>query len=213
MDGQVLDYEGSYLFKVNKLPAAEGYLWGFFQNGVMVWENYRDEGVLSGNEYGIHPGTLAHSQFAPGPVEVWVRASIKGQWTDAAVITIHLQSVGGQVTIDIKPGSQANHVNPKSRGRIHVAILSTPEFDALTRIDRTTLRFGRTGAEESLHSCKEKGGDVNHDGLRDWICVFSIRATGFQEGDEIGILTAQTVDGSMLTGTDFIQVGQESEDD
>jgi uncharacterized delta-60 repeat protein len=213
MDGQVLDYEGSYLFKVNKLPAAEGYLWGFFQNGVMVWENYRDEGVLSGNEYGIHPGTLAHSQFAPGPVEVWVRASIKGQWTDAAVITIHLQSVGGQVTIDIKPGSQANHVNPKSRGRIHVAILSTPEFDALTRIDRTTLRFGRTGAEESLHSCKEKGGDVNHDGLRDWICVFSIRATGFQEGDEIGILTAQTVDGSMLTGIDFIQVGQESEDD
>ncbi len=95
VDGQVLDYEGSYLFRVQPIPAAEGFLWGFFQNGVMVWENYRDEGVLSGNEYGIHPGTLAHSKFVPGPVEVWVRASINGQWTDAAVITIHLRSTGG----------------------------------------------------------------------------------------------------------------------
>jgi uncharacterized delta-60 repeat protein len=91
IDGQTLDYEGSYLFKVNPIPSAEGFLWGFFQNGVMVWENYRDEGTLSGNEYWIHPGSIAHSKFAPGDVEVWVRASIKGQWTDATVITIHLQ--------------------------------------------------------------------------------------------------------------------------
>jgi len=95
VDGQVLDYEGSYLFKVKPVPSAEGFLWGFFQNGEMVWENYRDEGILSGDEYGIHPGTLAHSKFIPGPVEVWVRASIDGQWTDAAVITIHLHSTGG----------------------------------------------------------------------------------------------------------------------
>lgn len=57
----------------------------------MIWENYRDEGTLSGNEYGIHPGSVAHSKFTPGDVEVWVRASINGQWTDATVITIHLQ--------------------------------------------------------------------------------------------------------------------------
>lgn len=95
VDGQVLDYEGSYLFRVQPIPSAEGFLWGFFQNGVMVWENYRDEGILSGDEYGIHPSTLAHSKFVPGPVEVWVRASINGQWTDAAVITIHLRSAGG----------------------------------------------------------------------------------------------------------------------
>jgi len=79
------------LFKVKAIPSAEGFLWGFFQNGVMVWENYRDEGTLSGNEYGIHPGSIAHSKFAHGDVEVWVRASINGQWTDATVITIHLQ--------------------------------------------------------------------------------------------------------------------------
>ena len=114
VDGQVLDYEGSYLFKVKPVPSAEGFLWGFFQNGVMVWENYRDEGILSGDEYGIHPGTLAHSKFVPGPVEVWVRASIDGQWTDAAVITIHLLSVDGP--LDLSFGSNGRVITDFGNG-------------------------------------------------------------------------------------------------
>jgi hypothetical protein len=91
VDDQILDYAGSYLFQVQPIATAQGFLWGFFQNGVLVWENLRDEGTLSSNEYGIHPGTTAHSKFAPGSVEVWVRALINGQWTDAAIITIYLQ--------------------------------------------------------------------------------------------------------------------------
>jgi competence ComEA-like helix-hairpin-helix protein len=118
-----------------------------------------------------------------------------------------------EVTIAIKPGSDTNHINPNSRGRTNVAILSTPEFDALAMIDRTTLRFGRTGEEESLHSCKEKGRDVNRDGLRDLICLFSIPATGFMTGDQVGALTGQTVDGIALRGSDPIRVGRESQDD
>lgn len=90
-NGQSLDYEGSYLFKVQPIISAQGFLWGFFQNGVMVWENLRDEGRLSTNEYAITVGSLAHSKFSLGDVEVWVRASINGQWTDATAITIHLQ--------------------------------------------------------------------------------------------------------------------------
>ncbi|HEU4325875.1 MAG TPA: hypothetical protein VFS21_22235 [Roseiflexaceae bacterium] len=90
-NGQTLDYAGSYLFKVNPVPGASGYLWGFFQNGVMVWENYRDEGRLSGTEYGIHPGTFAHSRFARGWTQVWCRALVNGQWTDATVIWIYLR--------------------------------------------------------------------------------------------------------------------------
>ena len=79
------------VLKVKSIPSAEGFLWGFFQNGVMVWENLRDQGTLSTNEYGIHPGTPAYSKFVPGSVQVWVRALIAGQWTDAAIITIYLQ--------------------------------------------------------------------------------------------------------------------------
>jgi hypothetical protein len=91
VDGQILDYEGSYLFKVTPMDGADGYLWGFFQNDVMVWENFRDEGVLSGTEYSIPEGSFAHNKFIPGSVQVWVRASINSQWTDPTIITIYLR--------------------------------------------------------------------------------------------------------------------------
>lgn len=89
-DGQTLDYYGAYLFRVQPMANASNYLWGFFQNGVLVWENWRDEQRLSINEYGIYPNTLAHSKFIPGDVQVWVRGIIDGQYTDATIITIHL---------------------------------------------------------------------------------------------------------------------------
>lgn len=91
VDGQTLDFGGSYHFKVTPTEGADGYLWGFFQNGEMVWENMRDEGTLSGTEYGILEGSFAHSKFVPGYVEVWVRASINGAWTEPTIITIYLQ--------------------------------------------------------------------------------------------------------------------------
>jgi len=91
VDGQVLGYEGSYMFKITPIAGADGYLWGFFQNGVGVWENLQDEGTLSGTEYNIMVGSLTHSKFIPGDVKVMVRASINGEWTDATSITIKLE--------------------------------------------------------------------------------------------------------------------------
>ena len=99
VDGQTLEYERWYLFKVQPVANAEGYLWGFFQNGIMVWENLRDEHTLSSNEYAIGEGSLAHSKFVVGDAQVWVRASVNGQWTDAAIITIHLQSVSETIML------------------------------------------------------------------------------------------------------------------
>ena len=64
------------MFKLKPIEGADSYLWSFFQNGEMVWQNLRDEQQLAGIEYGIHPGSEAHSEFSPGDVEVWVRASI-----------------------------------------------------------------------------------------------------------------------------------------
>ena len=90
-DGHPLDYAGSYLFKVRPIEGADSYLWSFFQNGVLEWQNLRDEKQLSGNEYGIHPESAAHGKFVPGELEVWVRASINGRWTDAIIITTRLR--------------------------------------------------------------------------------------------------------------------------
>ena len=90
-DGQTLSYDGDFLFEVEPIEGADGYLWGFFQNGEMVWENLRDEGATSGNDYGILSGSESHSRFEPGEVDVLVRASVAGQWTEAAAIAIYLR--------------------------------------------------------------------------------------------------------------------------
>jgi uncharacterized delta-60 repeat protein len=124
-----------------------------------------------------------------------------------AIARYDVTNAGSELVIDIKPNSQTNHLNPKSSGRIKVAILSTPDLDALTMVDRNTVRFGHTGTEASLLRCKKRGRDVNKDGLRDLVCVFSIPLTGFQKGDQVGILSARTVDGIALTGSDSVQVG------
>lgn len=148
----------------------------------------------SGDAFGLSTALLSDGRIV-----------VAGQSSqDFALARYNVGDSAQKVTIDIKPGS---------RGRMQVAVLSTPEFDALAQIDRATLRCGRTGEEESLHSCKEKKRDVNHDGLQDLICVFSIAATGFQKGDEMGILTAQTFAGMALRGIDSVQVGQAGQDD
>jgi hypothetical protein len=89
--GEIIDRTGSFSFAVKPAEGVEGYLWGFFQNEEMVWENLRDEGQLSGAEYTISAGSEAHHRFVPGDLKVSVRASIDGQWSDAAVVTVHLR--------------------------------------------------------------------------------------------------------------------------
>jgi hypothetical protein len=94
LDGQILDYEGDYLFKVTDIEGAGGYLWRFSQNGAVVWENQRDEmGLTAGRMYAILKGSEAHSRFMPGPVEVTVRALMSDNqyYSDPAVITVILQ--------------------------------------------------------------------------------------------------------------------------
>jgi hypothetical protein len=89
-DGQTLDYGKSFLFKVNPVNGASGYLYGFFQGGTAVWENYHDEHILSSTEYGIATDSPGHRAIHPGALQVWVRALVDGQWTDATIININI---------------------------------------------------------------------------------------------------------------------------
>ena len=90
-DGQALDVEGTYLFKVHPIEGADGYIWGFSQDGVLLWENQRDEHHLSSNEYAILQDTRAHDVFVVGDVQVSVRAVKSGTRSDAATITVRLR--------------------------------------------------------------------------------------------------------------------------
>ena len=107
-----------------------------------------------------------------------------------------------EVAIDIKPGSFPNSINPKSRGRIPVAILTTDTFDATT-VDPTTVRFGPTGTEAApVQSAFE---DVNGDLETDMIFHFQTQVTGIACGDTKASLTGETFDRQMIQGADSIK--------
>ena len=135
--------------------------------------------------------------FELGPV--W----IDGSWWTASIVP---------VTIAVKPGDDEGprpiRVN---RGKIPVAILSTPSFNAAEQVNWPSLTFGRTGDEESLRfkrdgrpQCGDR--DVNDDGLADLVCKFVTRRTGLEVGDSEAILKGLTVDGVPIIGSDEIVV-------
>ena len=109
------------------------------------------------------------------------------------------------VTIDIKPGSKRNIINPRSRGGVWVAVLSdtnsTSPFDPSSQTDIPTVEFGPDGAKAIRHKVK----DVNNDGLGDLLLRFKIPATGIACGDTEATLIGETFDGLSFDGTDLIK--------
>jgi uncharacterized membrane protein len=105
-----------------------------------------------------------------------------------------------EVEIDIKPEGPLNQINARSSGKIPVALLSTAQFDVVARMDRTSIRFGRTGKENSLAFCDDKSVDVNGDKLKDLICHFEAVSTDFACTDREGVMTGETKDGNPLAG-------------
>ena len=113
-----------------------------------------------------------------------------------------------QINIDIKPGKDdsAAPINPKSKGKIPVALLSSPEFNAVT-VKINSLRFGPTGSNgASPSSCGRGGEDVNSDGLLDLVCHFDNQRAGFSATDEEGIVKGTTDDGHAFEGRGPLKV-------
>lgn len=120
--------------------------------------------------------------------------------------TLEVTPIFINVEIDIKPGSDPNSINPSSKGKIPVAILSTTDFDAPTEVDTESLTFGILGDEGSLSFCNSSPEDVNDDGYDDIVCHFYTQMTGFECGDEGGILKGQTMDEILIEGSDSVRI-------
>ena len=105
------------------------------------------------------------------------------------------------VTVDIHPGSEPNSINPRSRGVITVAILTTDDFDATT-VDPLSVAFGPNGARETHNRGHIE--DVDGDGDDDMVLHFRTLDTGIQCGDSEALLTGQTIDGTSFEGSDSI---------
>ena len=106
-----------------------------------------------------------------------------------------------EVTIDIKPGDLSTAIKPKSPGKIPVAILTTPTFDA-TIVNPATVRFGPTGIEAApVQSALE---DVNGDTHADLIQQFGITETAIACGQSSAVITGSTYSGQRIQGFERI---------
>lgn len=114
------------------------------------------------------------------------------------------------VEINIKPSSNPNAINCKSRGGTPVAILTTDDFDATT-VDPSSLRFGKPtkvaagDGAEFIH----KGGhteDVDDDGDMDFVGHFDTQDTGFTADDTEGWLVGKSKDGRRIMGMDSVKI-------
>jgi hypothetical protein len=158
---------------------------------------FDDSGVLIGSGFG---GPLGDILFDIDPSDGTVSniRSVTGGFPP--------QGMGfappcGTVQIDIKPGSDTNPINPKSRGVIPVAILGSAIFD-VTTIDETTLAFGPDGAAiDHNHAHLE---NVNGDDYMDLVAHFRTQEAGIAFGDTEACLTGETLTGDAFEGCDDI---------
>lgn len=121
------------------------------------------------------------------------------QWAYGPVFTVECEQA---VEIDIHPDSGENSINPRSRGVMPVALLTTSDFDAAD-VDLSSILFGRSGTEAAPdHLAFE---DVDNDGDLDLSLKFRTQATGVTCGDSSLTLTGATLGGRAIQGVDAIR--------
>jgi len=95
------------------------------------------------------------------------------------------------VEIDIKPGSDPNSINLKSKGVVPVVLLGSEGFDA-TEVDASTVTFGPGEATIAHNSAHVE--DVNGDGYDDMVLHFRTQELNLDETSELADLTIYSED-------------------
>jgi hypothetical protein len=154
----------------------------------------------------IHPTVCDSFRDGVSDGEFRVESEVVGVPPGSFSITSVTVTIDGQaaltVDIDIKPGSSKNPINPRSRGLIPVAILTTATFNA-TRVVPLSVRFGPSSATEAHGRGHFK--DVDSDGDQDLLLHFRTPATGIRCGDGSAGITGATSSGQVIGGSDVIR--------
>lgn len=173
--------------------------------------------------------TAGTDVYVTGVIKPTSEAEKKKKGMDLALLRYSTLPVA-TVAIDVEPKDSQNvifkdipqtddgkkkkkNAKPKEK-EVAVALLSTKEFKAATRVKLDSLTFGRTGNEASWRGCSTD--DVNGDGSADLLCYFKetwslwgeLKSAIFQAQDTEGILRGMTRSGERFMGKDMVKVWQ-----
>ena len=164
------------------------------QQGLYVggWKNAQPEFYPAGRSF---TGDMTQMQ-------VFYGRGGGGGYVTLSDITVTGFPYWSPVQIDIKPGSDTNPINPKSKGVVPVAVLSSADFDA-TSILPSTVHFA--GADPVRWTIE----DVNGDSINDMLFFFNTQELTLPTAPS-GTLTL-TADTSAplylhISGTDTIKI-------
>ena len=121
-----------------------------------------------------------------------------GQITDPGGIASGAQPV----VVQLKGGGATSPINPRSKGRLPVAILTTSTFDAAS-VAIATIRFGTNGTETA--PLTSMLADADGDGDLDLMLHFDTQSTGLTCGATTARLTGATTGGASIQGLTAIR--------
>jgi len=176
--------------------------YGTFDQGGNVWE--MTETI---REVGVDWASFARRGGSSGLPEYTLHASSGNSFTNPgdphACVGFRVAAAVAEpvllIVIDIRPGSDQNNINLRSRGVVPVAVLTTDEFDAGS-VDPAACRFA--GASPLRWAMQ----DVNRDGHKDLIMHFDTQQLNLSANAVTATLTGETWDGQTVEGTDNVRI-------
>lgn len=142
----------------------------------------------------------------PGDYTIYIKVVADGVTLGTVEILKHVLESTIEVDIDIKPGSDPNSINTKSKkGVIAVAVFTTDEFD-VSDINHSTVVFGPNNATSAHKDFCAHMEDIDDDGDLDVVYHFKVQETGLSLGDVVAYLSGETLGVTPFEGSDSVRI-------